>query len=151
MNNSTRSSGSRNYLQVSEVVSKKRKVDHMIDGSIVKLVLKNFMTFSEVTYTPHSKLNLIIGPNGSGKSSIVTALILGFGGNPKDINRGDKVSQFVKLGKSVADISIELYKRSNQNMNLRRTIFASNDTCHYYVNSILVSKKNTLKLLKVLT
>lgn len=58
-----------------------------------------------------------------------------------------QVSQFVKLGKSVADISIELYKRSNQNMNLRRTIFASNDTCHYYVNSILVSKKkvNILK------
>jgi len=34
---------------------------------------------------------MIIGPNGSGKSSIVTALILGFGGSPKDINRGDKV------------------------------------------------------------
>ncbi|XP_050058944.1 structural maintenance of chromosomes protein 5 [Aphis gossypii] len=125
----------------SEVSIKKRKVDHMVEGSIVKVVLKNFMTFSEVVYTPNSKLNLILGPNGSGKSSIVTALILGFGGNPKDINRGDKVSQFVKLGKSVADISIELYKRSNQNMNLRRTIFASNDTCHYYVNSILVSKK----------
>lgn len=42
-------------------------------------------------YTPNEKLNLIIGPNGSGKSSIVTALILGFGGGPKDINRGDKV------------------------------------------------------------
>ncbi|KAL4131729.1 hypothetical protein QTP88_009002 [Uroleucon formosanum] len=138
MNNSASSSGSRGD---SEVVSKKRKVDHKVDGSIVKVVLKNFMTFTEVTYTPHSKLNLIIGPNGSGKSSIVTALILGFGGNPKDINRGDKVSQFVKLGKSVADISIELYKRSNQNVHLRRTIFASNDACHYYVNSILVSKK----------
>ncbi|XP_026817249.1 structural maintenance of chromosomes protein 5 [Rhopalosiphum maidis] len=132
----------------SEVLNKKRKVDHMVDGSIVKVELKNFMTFTEVVYTPHSKLNLIIGPNGSGKSSIVTALILGFGGNPKDINRGDKVSQFVKLGKSVADISIELYKRSNQNMNLRRTIFASNETCHYYVNSILVSKKKYIDVVE---
>lgn len=138
MKNSASTSQSVDGLEVS---IKKRKVDHMVEGSIVKVELKNFMTFSEVVYTPHSKLNLILGPNGSGKSSIVTALILGFGGNPKDINRGDKVSQFVKLGKSVADISIELYKRSNQNMNLRRTIFASNDTCHYYVNSILVSKK----------
>lgn len=50
-----------------------------------------FRTFTRATYNAHPKLNLIIGPNGSGKSSIVTALILGFGGNPKDINRGDKV------------------------------------------------------------
>jgi len=48
-------------------------------------------TFGEVEYTPQTKLNMIIGPNGSGKSSIITALILGFGGSPKDINRGDKV------------------------------------------------------------
>ncbi|XP_025193514.1 structural maintenance of chromosomes protein 5 [Melanaphis sacchari] len=125
----------------SRVAIKKRKVDHKVEGSIVKVVLKNFMTFTDVVYTPHSKLNLIIGPNGSGKSSIVTALILGFGGNPKDINRGDKVSQFVKLGKSAAEISIELYKRSDQNVNLKRTIYASNDTCNYYVNNALVTKK----------
>lgn len=48
-------------------------------------------TFRDIEYTPHQKLNIIIGPNGSGKSSIVTALILGFGGSPKDINRGSKV------------------------------------------------------------
>lgn len=48
-------------------------------------------TFTKVEYHGHPKLNLIIGPNGSGKSSIVTAFILGFGGSPKDINRGDKV------------------------------------------------------------
>lgn len=40
MNNSATSSGSRGD---SEVVSKKRKVDHKVDGSIVKVVLKNFM------------------------------------------------------------------------------------------------------------
>lgn len=59
---------------------------------MIQICYRFCRTFTEVTYTPHSKLNLIIGPNGSGKSSIVTALILGFGGNPKDINRGDKVS-----------------------------------------------------------
>lgn len=48
--------------------------------------------FKEAKYNAHPKLNFIIGPNGSGKSSIVTALILGFGGSPKDINRGDKVT-----------------------------------------------------------
>lgn len=56
-----------------------------------------FRTFTEAKYTAHPKLNLIIGPNGSGKSSIVTALILGFGGGPKDINRGDRVITTLKL------------------------------------------------------
>jgi len=43
MNNSASSSGSHGDSEVSGVVSKKRKVDHMVDGSIVKVVLKNFM------------------------------------------------------------------------------------------------------------
>ncbi|XP_050443520.1 structural maintenance of chromosomes protein 5 [Adelges cooleyi] len=123
------------------LVAKKRKLDQMVDGSIVKVYLKNFMTFNEAKYKAHPKLNLIIGPNGSGKSSIVTALILGFGGSPKDINRGDKVSQFVKLGKSAAEISIELYKKSNQNVNFKRKIFANGDSCHYYLNNIMITKK----------
>ncbi|VVC40914.1 Hypothetical protein CINCED_3A020659 [Cinara cedri] len=130
--------------------AKKRKLDKMIDGSIVKLMLKNFMTFSEVTYTPNSKLNLVIGPNGSGKSSIVTAFMLGFGGSPKDINRGEKVSQFVKIGASVADIFIELYRHSNSNINLRRTIFVGNETCHYYINNVMVSKKKYIDLVESL-
>lgn len=55
---------------------------------------------TNITFTAHSKLNLLIGPNGSGKSSIVTALMLGFGGNPKDINRGNKViCNFLDLNK----------------------------------------------------
>lgn len=54
-----------------------------------------FRTFDKIVYSPHTKLNLIIGPNGSGKSSIVTAFILGFGGGPKDINRGDTVIIFL--------------------------------------------------------
>jgi len=40
MDNSATSSGSNGG---SEVLSKKRKVDQMVDGSIVKVVLKNFM------------------------------------------------------------------------------------------------------------
>lgn len=40
---------------------------------------------------PGPNLNMLIGPNGSGKSTIVAAIILGLGGNPKIIGRGTKV------------------------------------------------------------
>jgi len=43
MNNSASSSGSHGDSEVSGVECKKRKVDHMVDGSIIKVVLKNFM------------------------------------------------------------------------------------------------------------
>lgn len=43
MNNSSMRSGSNDNFEVSDVVSKKRKLDDLVDGSIVKVVLKNFM------------------------------------------------------------------------------------------------------------
>lgn len=40
---------------------------------------------------PGPQLNMIIGPNGTGKSTMVAAIILGLGGNPKIVGRGSKV------------------------------------------------------------
>lgn len=34
---------------------------------------------------------MLIGPNGTGKSTIVAAIILGLGGNPKIVGRGTRV------------------------------------------------------------
>lgn len=50
----------------------------------------------------------------------------------------------MKLGESIADIYIELFKKSHQNVYLRRTIFATNEACQYYVNHISVTKKNVI-------
>lgn len=43
---------------------------------------------------PGPHLNMIIGPNGTGKSTMVAAIILGLGGNPKTVGRGSKVLLF---------------------------------------------------------
>jgi len=43
MKNSASTSRSGDDSEVSEVLNKKRKIDHMVDGSIVKVELKNFM------------------------------------------------------------------------------------------------------------
>lgn len=40
---------------------------------------------------PGAQLNMIVGPNGTGKSTMVAAIILGLGGNPKTIGRGSRV------------------------------------------------------------
>ena len=53
------------------------------DGSIVRIKLKNFVTFSAVEFFPGPNLNMVIGPNGTGKSTIVCAIALGLAGKPE--------------------------------------------------------------------
>lgn len=53
------------------------------EGSIIKVVLHNFMTYDDCSFEPGPGLNLVLGPNGTGKSSIVSALCVGLAGNPK--------------------------------------------------------------------
>lgn len=59
-------------------------------GSIRKIQVKNFVTYSYVEMYPGPNLNMIMGPNGTGKSTMVAAIILGLGGQPKTVGRGTK-------------------------------------------------------------
>lgn len=48
-------------------------------GAIVRVTLRNFVTYSFVEFFPGPNLNMVIGPNGSGKSTLVCAICLGLG------------------------------------------------------------------------
>lgn len=52
-------------------------------GSIVRIKVKNFVTYSQVEVFPGPNLNMVIGPNGTGKSTIVCAVCLGLGWGPQ--------------------------------------------------------------------
>jgi len=43
-------------------------------GSIVRIKLVDFMTFTNCEFFPGPRLNVILGPNGSGKSSCKSLL-----------------------------------------------------------------------------
>ncbi|KAL1509021.1 hypothetical protein ABEB36_003827 [Hypothenemus hampei] len=77
-------------------------------GSIRKIQVKNFVTYSYVEMYPGPNLNMIIGPNGTGKSTMVAAIILGLGGSPKVVGRGNKISEYVKHGCQETTINIHL-------------------------------------------
>jgi ABC-type multidrug transport system ATPase subunit len=55
-------------------------------GAIVRVKLHNFMTYDDCEFEPGPGLNLVLGPNGTGKSSIVSAICVGLGFNPKVID-----------------------------------------------------------------
>lgn len=52
-------------------------------GSIVRVRLTNFVTYTAVEFFPGPSLNMVIGPNGTGKSTLVCAICLGLGWGPQ--------------------------------------------------------------------
>ncbi|KAL9853747.1 structural maintenance of chromosomes protein 5-like [Geothlypis trichas] len=77
-------------------------------GSIVRISMENFLTYTACEVHPGPNLNLVVGANGTGKSSIVCAICLGLGGKPAFFGRADKVGLFVKQGCMKGIVEIEL-------------------------------------------
>lgn len=95
-------------------------------GAIVRIHLKDFMTYNEVEFIPGPNLNLILGPNGTGKSTIVSAICLGMAGKPSTIARASNLAGYVRHGANKATISIELHNPDGQNFFVAREITSEN-------------------------
>ena len=62
-------------------------------GSIVRVKLANFVTYTAVEFFPGPSLNMVIGPNGTGKSTLVCAICLGLGWGPQvGSNRPNRIN-----------------------------------------------------------
>ena len=57
-------------------------IRHYQKGSIIRIKLKNFLTYSLTEFYPGPNMNMVIGPNGTGKSTVVCAIALGLGAKP---------------------------------------------------------------------
>jgi structural maintenance of chromosomes protein 5 len=60
-------------------------------GTIVRVAMKNFLTYDEVVIHPGPGLNIVMGPNGSGKSTILCAIALALGGTIRESDSGCKI------------------------------------------------------------
>lgn len=83
------------------------KLEHK-PGTIVRVTMKNFVTYTWAEFQPGPGLNMIVGPNGTGKSTLVCAICLGLGSPPAHLGRAKEISEFVKHGSKEATIEIEL-------------------------------------------
>ncbi|KAJ8610648.1 hypothetical protein MRB53_038427 [Persea americana] len=77
-------------------------------GAIVRIAVIYFVTYTAASFFPGPALNMVIGPNGTGKSTLVCAICLGLGWDPKHLGRAKDVSEFIKHGADEATIEIEL-------------------------------------------
>ncbi|XP_029775636.1 structural maintenance of chromosomes protein 5 isoform X2 [Suricata suricatta] len=111
-----------------------------VEGSIVRIVMENFLTYDVCEVSPGPHLNMIIGANGTGKSSIVCAICLGLAGKPAFMGRADKVGFFVKRGCSKGMVEIELFRNSG-NLIITREIDVAKNQSSWFINKKSTTQK----------
>jgi chromosome segregation ATPase len=91
-------------------------------GSVVRVEVKNFMTYSHCMIEPGPTLNLVLGPNGTGKSSLVCALCVGLAGSTKLLGRADDVGSYIRRGTSEGEVLVTLAKEGGGTIVIRRKL-----------------------------
>lgn len=118
-------------------------------GSIVRVKLINFVTYTKAEFHLGPNLNMIIGPNGTGKSTLVCAICLGLGWDTKHLGRAKDIGEFVKHGAAKATIEIELAadpKRHQENPIITTRIIKDGSRTEFLISGEKSNKKRVLDL-----
>jgi chromosome segregation ATPase len=110
--------------------------DEFQAGSLVRVKLTNFVTYTAAEFHLGPSLNMVIGPNGTGKSTLVCAICLGLGWGSENLGRAKDLGAFVKHGASEAVIEIELAAHPGEGPNpvVTRLIRKEDNKSIYYLN-----------------
>ncbi|OJD35538.1 structural maintenance of chromosomes 5 smc5 [Diplodia corticola] len=120
-------------------------------GSIVRVKLTNFVTYTSAEFQLGPSLNMIIGPNGTGKSTLVCAICLGLGWGPQHLGRAKELGEFVKHGAREAEIEIELSggpQTRDRNPIIRRLIRREGNKSSFVLNEQQTTHKEIIRLCK---
>jgi chromosome segregation ATPase len=119
-------------------------------GTLVRVKLTNFVTYTAAEFHLGPSLNMIIGPNGTGKSTLVCAICIGLGWSAKLLGRADDLALFVKNGSDEAEIEIELAAGPGMATNpiVRRQIRRKDGKTLFFINGKTSGKNAVLALCK---
>ncbi|KAH8405322.1 hypothetical protein KR222_005352, partial [Zaprionus bogoriensis] len=101
-------------------------------------------SYNEITYFPKNYLNVLTGPNGTGKSTLVSAIILGLGGEPQLLDRSSNIADYIKSGRSSAAIIVTIYGKSRDTEEAFKRTINGNGESRFSVNSKDVGKSKYL-------
>ncbi|XP_053202380.1 structural maintenance of chromosomes protein 5-like [Panonychus citri] len=93
-------------------------------GAIIRVKLRNFMTYKRVELHAGPYLNMVLGPNGTGKSALVCAMIVGLGGDPSATGRSGSLSEYIRFGCPHATTEIELFNPNGDNHIIKRKLIS---------------------------
>jgi chromosome segregation ATPase len=119
-------------------------------GSLVRVKLTNFVTYTAAEFHLGPSLNMVIGPNGTGKSTLVCAICLGLGWNSEHLGRAKELGQFVKHGATEAIIEIELATGPGKgpNRRVKRLIRKEDNKSIFFLEDKRVTQKDVTTMAK---
>uniref|UniRef100_A0A8C2ZV97 Structural maintenance of chromosomes protein 5 n=1 Tax=Cyclopterus lumpus TaxID=8103 RepID=A0A8C2ZV97_CYCLU len=118
-----------------------------VEGSILRITMKNFLTYDYSVLYPGPNLNMIVGANGTGKSSIVCAICLGLAGKTAILGRGDKVVP--QTTGRFNSIQFILFKTGG-NLVINREIHVENNQSLWMLNGRHCNQKSVEEEVKAL-
>jgi chromosome segregation ATPase len=144
--NRDRANGHRHHDRPGDVPAE----DVFQPGTLVRVKLRNFVTYTAAEFHLGPSLNMIIGPNGTGKSTLVCAICLGLGWSSEHLGRAKELNLFVKNGSDEAEIEIELAAGPGMASNpiVRRIIRKSDSKSIFWINGKHAGKNAVLALCK---
>ncbi|KAF2848756.1 structural maintenance of chromosomes protein-like protein 5 [Plenodomus tracheiphilus IPT5] len=151
-----RTNGSRTTQapQSNHTSDKTRYVDDEFQpGSLIRVKLKNFVTYTAAEFLLGPSLNMVIGPNGTGKSTLVCAICLGLGWGSEHLGRAKDLGAFVKHGASEAEIEIELAKGPGMDKNpiIQRLIRKEDNKSAFTLNGKRTAQNAVTTMCKTLS
>jgi chromosome segregation ATPase len=120
-------------------------------GALIRIKMKNFVTYSSAEFKCGPSLNMVLGPNGTGKSSLVCAICLGLGWAPAQLGRAKEIGEFVKNGFREAEIEIELKagaRHRGRNPVVKRVIKREGNKSTWFINGTGSTHKEVQGLMK---
>ncbi|KJE96048.1 hypothetical protein CAOG_06422 [Capsaspora owczarzaki ATCC 30864] len=128
---------------------KRQSEDVYMTGSIVRVNMIDFVTYSRCEVFPGPHLNVVIGPNGTGKSTIICAIAIGLGADVKLLGRQESVRQYIRRhdGVKSATLEVELFNPDGNNWIIRRIIALSpSPESQFFLNNKSVTHKEIREL-----
>lgn len=90
---------------------------------------------------------MLTGPNGTGKSTIVSAIVLGLGGDPQLLDRSSSIADYIQSGKNAATIIITIFGRNDQSTEAFKRMINHNGESRFFVNTKEFSKTKYLSFI----
>jgi chromosome segregation ATPase len=119
-------------------------------GAIIRIKMKNFVTYTSAEFKCGPSLNMILGPNGTGKSSLVCAICLGLGWSPIQLGRAKEIGEFVRNGSREAEIEVELKggtRQKGRNPVIKRIIKRDGNSSKWFLNGQTATHKDIKELM----
>ncbi|ODV86729.1 hypothetical protein CANARDRAFT_6302 [[Candida] arabinofermentans NRRL YB-2248] len=142
-------------LNLAEYLPKKLRASYVPDlaafskGSIIRIKLRNFMSYELTEFHFGPTMNLIIGPNGTGKSTVVCAICIGLAGKLEYLGKASmNLDQFIKTGAQKASIEIELKGIEDGTVIISRELFRKQSASSWKVDRKASSESAVKKILK---